>query len=569
MARLSKHADKVTASVREHSSTAVTNFMGGTSYTMTPLHTLKMIAASSIFGEPQYYKDGINSPKSIKNVSRLIEFSLLKRLFTSESGKPIGTAADVFTKAVDNALDFDFKGTLDLALELRTDYFMRLNPSVIFVRASIHKDREKFNEENPGVMKSIGKAIVFRPDDITNQFEYFMFINGSKKGLSSFLKRTWAEKLSEFSRYQLNKYKGKRLIDLVRISHANSKDINELMKTGTIEVKETEQTWETMRSAKHTWRSILETIDVPHMALLRNLKGIFTEINDITAATEILDSLKAGVVNGKQFPFRYQSAYKVIQTETLNHKAMVLDALEECMDIAVANMPKIEGKVMCLSDNSGSAWGAITSEYGTTKIAEIANLSSLITAKQADEGYVGQFGDKLFVEPVSKRNVLLKQAEALNKKGHSVGGGTENGIWLFWDKAIRMKDHWDTVFIYSDQQAGTGGLYGTNPSDYKDYVYKSTSKNIDVLSLVEKYRQTVNPKVNVFSVQVAGYDNTILPENLYRGALLTGWTGKESTFAHTIINTWDEIENKTSTKKIKKSVTVKKTRTSKTTLNKA
>jgi hypothetical protein len=60
--------------------------------------------------------------------------------------------------------------------------------------------------------------------------------------------------------------------------------------------------------------------------------------------------------------------------------------------------------------------------------------------------------------------------------------------------------------------------------------------------LVEKYRQTVNPKVNVFTVQVAGYDNSVLPENLYRGAILAGWTGKESTFAKAVSDTWDQVE---------------------------
>ena len=34
------------------------NFMGGISYRINPLDTLKMVTASSIFGEPQYYRDG-------------------------------------------------------------------------------------------------------------------------------------------------------------------------------------------------------------------------------------------------------------------------------------------------------------------------------------------------------------------------------------------------------------------------------------------------------------------------------------------------------------------------------
>ena len=541
MSTLSKYANKASAKVRQHEDAVVENFMGGNSYKLSPIQTLRIVAASSIFGEPQYYRDGIEAPKTIKNHSTLLEYSIFESLVKDKR-----TAADVFTAAIDNALEFDFKATLDLALELRKDYFMRLNPAVIFVRASKHDKRYEFNKANPGYMKSIGKAIALRPDDVTNQFEYFMYLNKTKKGMPSLLKRTWAETLESFSRYQLNKYKGKRLIDLVRISHANNEDINELMKTGTLQVTSSEQTWETLRSAGKSWVEILSTINMPHMALLRNLRGIFTEISDREAAHEILTRLKHGVANGKQFPFRYYSAYKAVKGFDVHCKQLILDTLEECLDISVANMPKLKGKVACLSDNSGSSWGTMNSEYGTTHVAEIANLSSIITALQSDEGYVGVFGDNLSLQGVSKRNGILTQLEETSARGKRQGGGTENGIWLFWDKAIKNKEHWDTVFIYSDMQAGHGGLYGTDSRQYKDFIHKGAhgyGTYIDVLALVEKYRQTVNPKVNVFSVQVAGYDNSVLPENLYRGAILAGWTGKEPIYAKAIIDTWDSIES--------------------------
>ena len=545
MSKLSTYADKKTAKLNEYGETAVTNFMGGNSYTLNAIDTLRIVAASSIFGEPQYYREGMSDKAAeIRNHATLAEYSIFSDLFTDAK-----TADDVFVTAIDNALTFDFGATLRLALELRTDYFMRLNPAVIFVRASVHPNRVTFNDKNPGFMKEIGKKIALRPDDLTNQFEYYMYMNGSKKGLSSLVKRTWAERLTEFSRYQLNKYKGKRLIDLVRISHANSKDINELMTTGTIAVTETEQTWESLRSDGKSWDVIMDTIKIPHMALLRNLRGIFKEITDRggkingrTLAVKILDDLKAGVPNGKQFPFRYWSAYKAIENVEIDNKQLVLDTLEECMDIAVANMPKIPGKVACLSDNSGSAWGSFNSEYGSVTVAEIANLSSLITAQASDEGFVGVFGDRLSLQGVSKRNGLLTQLKETSNRGQNQGQGTENGIWLFWDEAIKNKLHYDTVFIYSDMQAGHGDLYGTNEREYSQYIHKSGRSYIDVLALVEKYRATVNTKVNVFCVQVAGYNNTVLPENLYRGAILAGWTGKESTYARAIIDAWDSVE---------------------------
>ena len=540
MSTLTKYGRKPSITIK-YEDAVVANFMDGNSYTLTPISRLRIISASSIFGEPQYYRDGISAPSKIKNIKSIINESIFSDLFTSEM-----SAADVFTNAIDAALDFDFKATLELAIELRTIYHMRLNPAVIFIRASLHKNRQEFNEKNPGFMKSVGKKIALIPNDITNQFDYYMFVNGRKNKLPSIIKRTWSETLSSLSRYHLNKYKGKKLIDLIRISHANSEDINELLRTGTINVLETEQTWESLRSSGKSWNEILTTINMPHMALLRNLRGIFSEISKIDQATEILEKLKKGVANGKQFPFRYYSAYRTIKNEnSINFKVAILDALEECIDISISNMPKLDGTVACLSDNSGSSWGTFNSEYGTVTVAEIANLSSLITAMQSKNGMVGVFGDRLALNSVSKRNGLLSQLSDLCNLGRGQGGATENGIWLFWEQAIKEKIHYDTVFIYSDMQAGRGGLYGINSNDYKDYIYKGRSgKNIDVLALVEMYRKTVNPKVNVFTVQVAGYDNSVLPEDIYRGAVLSGWTGNEALYASALINAWDRAEQK-------------------------
>lgn len=142
---------------------------------------------------------------------------------------------------------------------------------------------------------------------------------------------------------------------------------------------------------------------------------------------------------------------------------MLLDALEECIDISCDNMPALKGKTMCLTDNSGSAWGAIPSEYGTVTVAEIDNLSSVIAARNSDEGYIGKFGDRLIVTPCKKRDGVLSQTKNLtNDRGDDVGGATENGIWIFFEKAIREKEMWDNIFIFSDMQAGHGGLYGTH-----------------------------------------------------------------------------------------------------------
>lgn len=48
----------------------------------------------------------------------------------------------------------------------------------------------------------------------------------------------------------------------------------------------------------------------------------------------------------------------------------------------------------------------------------------------------------------------------------------------------------------------------------------------------------------MFSVQTAGYANACIPEYGYRTNILYGWTGKELSFARTMIDFWDEIDKK-------------------------
>lgn len=79
---------------------------------------------------------------------------------------------------------------------------------------------------------------------------------------------------------------------------------------------------------------------------------------------------------------------------------------------------------------------------------------------------------------------------------------------------------WDHVFVYSDMQAGHGGLYGTG--GYDAYRWKN-GRHIDVPKLIAEYRRTVNPNVHVYLVQVAGYQDTLVPEVYAKTHILGGW----------------------------------------------
>lgn len=571
---MSKMSAKVAHDRSEAKLHRVINFMGSSSFELNPLDTLRLVACSSIFGEPQYYRKNSKREESVT-------YALYDRYGSVvDSHYRDMTTTQVFEKVIDDALSYDFEGTLKFAVDLRKEFYMRLNPQVIMVRAALHPGREEFTKANPGKFHTYNKLVMKRADEPATQVTYYLYLTGDKKNMPSVLKRSIAKKLSELKPWQINKYKNAEIgmINTVRIVHANSPALDELMRTGTIAVKEdTQLTWEQLASSGMSWRKIadkqVETNFMGHMALLRNLRNIFTSFHgmevqsDRDIAKVILKQLKDGTKDGKQFPFRYASAYEAIEKDnSIKFKSMILDALEECLDISIDNMPHLEGKTIALSDNSASAWGAFTSEYGKTTIAEIDNLSSVIAAMSSDEGEVGEFGNILKMHPVLKRNGVLSQARTISAtKGSVVGGDTEGGIWHFFRDAIDKKLWYDNIFIFSDMQAGTGQLYGTysdkmaymskgygcTTTTYSKYgsmmarAFGSAGQGfIDVYKLIQKYRQTVNPKVNVFCVQTVGYTNTIMPVMSYRTAFLAGWTGKEVQFAAEYIKQWDNIEKR-------------------------
>ena len=125
----------------------VTNFMGGISYTLNPLDTLKMITASSIFGEPSYYRNGEFNSATVRDSAYAVnplfaDYSILDDVYTGMK------TSEIMEKVIDTALDYDFEATLHWAVTLRHDYFMRLNPQVIMVRAAIHPKRLEFTENH-------------------------------------------------------------------------------------------------------------------------------------------------------------------------------------------------------------------------------------------------------------------------------------------------------------------------------------------------------------------------------------------------------------------------------------
>ncbi len=567
------------------------NFMNGISYFPdNPINRLMMVGCSFFLGEKSYY-----NPKG-RNEKCSIAPDVLNQylLFPQQKNK---SRLQIFYEVVNAALDYNFKETLECAYKMRHEFMMRKSPMSVIAMAAAHPLRKKFNEEHPGVFRKYIVDTCHLPGDMLSILNAWKCLKESKSGFPSFIKRAMCDRLKNVSRYQANKYR-KDCIDSIRLCHAKSNPlIDELMQTGKLKMQKKSLTWESLKSQGYSWLEILDALEwkMPHMAALRNLRGFATEVTDTVSIKKYCQMLLDGVETGKQFPFRYYTAYQqikgnidenVIITQSRRRvkkgkrghyfyaktpspknpgeqireesKKIITASLEECMQVSIKNHPQLEGDVIILSDNSGSAHGCLTSLYGSNTVAEIGNLSALITAMSCTgRSTIGLFGDTLIEYEVSKQRKFLEQYDELQElageRGSKVGCNTENGIWLFFKRAMANPENYryDHLFCYSDMQAGHGGLYGNDPEMDERWLWTSSSymtqntKYIHVPKLLENYRQNINPRLSAFMVQTAGYDDSILPQSTYRGAILTGWTGNEVVYAYHILKIWDDKEEKT------------------------
>lgn len=507
------------------------NFMAGRSWSLSdPLLQLRIAAASCFFGEPQFYEGASRGRKSDDPLRTVLvdaahQRHIAEQLQACDPREWRGLDARArMERAIDRALDADPEGTLQLAVVLRKQNHMRLTPQVILVRAANHP-----KVTGTGLVGRYAAFITARMDEPALQKTYHEATFG-KRPIPNALRKAWAARLARANAYELAKYRGESdansLVDVVNYAHPKPltpETATALKQLVEGKLKLTDETWEAIVSREgstpEAWAKALDVMG--HMALLRNLRNLVQK----GASPKVLaDKLREGAANGKQLPFRYWSAFRALKNEG-GVSGELLDAVEQSMLLSMKNLPEFRGRVMSLCDNSGSAQHTMTSAYGSVKMSEIANLTGILTGLVAEDGHVGVFGDRLTTCRVRKTASIFDQLTNLNTKGEGVGGGTEHGIWLFFENAFKKKEHWDHIFIYSDMQAGHGGLYGTGKG-YKDYVFPRAGHGqdfIDVPKLIAAYREKVNPKVNVHLVQCAGYQDTLVPETYYRTSILGGW----------------------------------------------
>ncbi|MCE5242649.1 MAG: TROVE domain-containing protein [Syntrophobacteraceae bacterium] len=341
-------------------------------------------------------------------------------------------------------------------------------------------------------MKRFLSKVIQRPDDMTEILACYQAKFG-RSPVPNALKKGFAEAFARFDEYQLAKYRKRTgvvsLVDVVNVCHprpteGNAKALrllvaDELRSEGTWEsaltragqaARSDEEKAELKRDA---WTRLVRTRKIGYFALLRNLRNILAQAPDLVedACALLVDERlirKSGVL-----PFRFATALGEIEKLNSDGVQQVIAALNRAADLACANVPEFEGRMLVALDCSGSMMG---------RPSQIASLFAAVLLK-ANAADLLLFDMDARYRSVNRGDGTLSIAESLRL----ADGGTN--FKAIFERANRA---YDRIVILSDMQGWMGG-----------------GAPVEAFSA---YRRRFRADPKVYSFDLAGYGTLQFPE---------------------------------------------------------
>ena len=158
------------------------------------------------------------------------------------------------------------------------------------------------------------------------------------------------------------------------------------------------------------------------------------------------------IAKARAFPFQLLSAYSATANGQHAIPAVVRDALQDALEISLANVPAMEGKVVICTDVSGSMSSAITGNRGSAtssvRCIDVAALVAAALLRKNPDAIVLPFAEGVVNVELNVRDTVLTNAAKLAAVG---GGGTNCSAPL--KKLNRDKAVADIVIYVSDNES--------------------------------------------------------------------------------------------------------------------
>jgi 60 kDa SS-A/Ro ribonucleoprotein len=297
-----------------------------------------------------------------------------------------------------------------------------------------------------------------------------------------------------------------------------------------------------------------ETLDVPDvsfqlltalplsksdwMAIARNAPWQMTRMNlntfarhDVFASEEVTKRIAArlmdpaAVAKARVFPYQLMTAYAAAG-ETVPR--IVRDALQEAMETATANVPKIEGQVYVCPDVSGSMASAVTGDRkGATTAVRCIDVAALVSAaivRANRSAEVLPFETEVVNVDLNARDSVMTNAQKL---AAVCGGGTKCSAPLA--RLNERKAEGDLVIFISDNESWADPQSGRGTAMMQEWnAFKQRNPNARLVCIDLQPSGTVQAHEREDVLNIGGFSDAVftLVADFAAGKLAPEhWTG--------------------------------------------
>jgi 60 kDa SS-A/Ro ribonucleoprotein len=192
--------------------------------------------------------------------------------------------------------------------------------------------------------------------------------------------------------------------------------------------------------------------------------GVFND----AATTEMIAARlrdREAIRKARVFPYQLLSAYKAAGATV---PRAITEALQDAMEIAIENVPQIEGKVFVLPDVSGSMLSPVTGHRaGATTAVRCIDVAALVAAavlRRNPTAEILPFAESVKALALNPRDSVMTNAARLTAIG---GGGTNCSAPL--KKLNRSKATGDLVILVSDNESWADPQRGRGTETMKEW----------------------------------------------------------------------------------------------------
>jgi 60 kDa SS-A/Ro ribonucleoprotein len=256
--------------------------------------------------------------------------------------------------------------------------------------------------------------------------------------------------------------------------------------------------------AKKLWTSQAKNGNWQLLRMNLNNFAKYEVFKDQKLADSVAKKLKDAeqIRKAKAYPYQLLMAYGA--TESVPH--VIREALQDAMEIAIENVPEINGQVYICVDTSGSMGSPVTGyRVGSSSKVRCIDVAALFAASLLRKNKSAEllpFDTSVHACKLNGRDTVMTNASVLARFG---GGGTDCSCAL---RCLNEKKAiGDTVIFVSDNESWVDGNYRATGlmSEWNSYKKRNPKAKLICIDLTPRSNSQVNERKDI--LQVGGWSD--------------------------------------------------------------